>query len=76
MIELKEVKEVKEVIENQIESLVNSSDDIKSKILQLKLELPKAGETPDSESNNRIGDFIFKKSSKIIMAILLRDMFW
>nr|AAF89549.1 carboxyl transferase alpha subunit [Glycine max] len=75
MIELKEVKEVKEVIENQIESLVNSSDDIKSKILQLKLELPKAGETPDSESNNRIGDFIFKKSSKIIMAILLRDMF-
>ncbi|RZB52772.1 Acetyl-coenzyme A carboxylase carboxyl transferase subunit alpha, chloroplastic isoform B [Glycine soja] len=75
MIELKEVKEVKEVIENQIESLVNSSDDIKNKVLQLKLEVPKAGETPDSESKSRIGDFIFRTSSRIIMAILLRDMF-
>ena len=56
--------------------MVNSSDDIKNKVLQLKLEVPKAGETPDSESKSRIGDFIFRTSSRIIMAILLRDMFW
>ncbi|CAJ1803374.1 unnamed protein product [Sphenostylis stenocarpa] len=48
------IKELKEEIEKQIDSLVNSSDDIKSKIQLLKLEVAKAGETPSSESKNRI----------------------
>ena len=78
MIELKEVKEVKEVIENQIESLVNSSDDIKSKILQLKLEVPKAGETPDSEPKNRIGALVQLIKPSLVEAVDssgLKDLF-
>ncbi|KAL2336983.1 hypothetical protein Fmac_011429 [Flemingia macrophylla] len=47
-------EKLKEEIKKQIESVVNSSDDIKSMIAQLKKEVAKAGETPDSESKNRI----------------------
>ena len=78
MIELKEVKEVKEVIENQIESLVNSSDDIKNKVLQLKLEVPKAGETPDSEPKNRIGALVQLIKPSLVEAVDssgLKDLF-
>lgn len=46
--------ELNEEIGKQIDSLVNSSDDIKSKIQQLKLEVAKARNSPTSESKSRI----------------------
>ncbi|KAK7373873.1 hypothetical protein VNO80_07293 [Phaseolus coccineus] len=49
-----DIKELNEEIEKKIDSLVNSSDDIKSKIQQLKLEVAKARNSPSSESKNRI----------------------
>ncbi|KAK7294633.1 hypothetical protein RJT34_17523 [Clitoria ternatea] len=49
-----EIEELNKDIVEEIESTINSSDDIKSKIQLLKLEIAKAGETPDAESKNRI----------------------
>ncbi|TKY65898.1 Acetyl-coenzyme A carboxylase carboxyl transferase subunit alpha [Spatholobus suberectus] len=63
------IEDLKEEIEKQIESLVNSSDDIKNKILQLKLEVAKAGETPDSESKNRIDALVQEIKQSIAEAI-------
>lgn len=47
-------EELKEEIVKQIDSLVNSSEDIKSKMQLLKSEVAKAGKSPSSESVNRI----------------------
>ncbi|XP_020235243.1 acetyl-coenzyme A carboxylase carboxyl transferase subunit alpha, chloroplastic isoform X2 [Cajanus cajan] len=62
-------EELKEEIEKQIESLVNSSDDIKSMIAQLKWEVAKAGETPDSDSKNRIDALAQKIKQSLAEAI-------
>ncbi|BAT84191.1 hypothetical protein LR48_Vigan03g103100 [Vigna angularis] len=47
-------EELKEEIVHQIDSLVNSSEDIKNKMQLLKSEVAKAGKSPSSESLNRI----------------------
>ncbi|XP_047167891.1 acetyl-coenzyme A carboxylase carboxyl transferase subunit alpha, chloroplastic [Vigna umbellata] len=47
-------EELKEEIVHQIDSLVNSSEDIKNKMQLLKSEVAKAGKSPSSESQNKI----------------------
>ncbi|KAL1359798.1 hypothetical protein AAHE18_04G133100 [Arachis hypogaea] len=51
------IEELREGISKEIEKLANSSN-IKSKIELLKLEVAKAGETPDTESKNRIAALV------------------
>ncbi|MED6180309.1 Chromatin assembly factor 1 subunit p50 [Stylosanthes scabra] len=51
------IEELREGLSKEIENLANSSN-IKSNIELLKLEVAKAGETPDTESKNRIAALV------------------
>lgn len=49
-----EIEELNKDVKKEIEVLANSSTDIKRMMEQLKVEVAKAGGTPNSESKNRI----------------------
>ncbi|MCH86864.1 alpha-carboxyltransferase 2 [Trifolium medium] len=55
-----EIEELNNEVEKEIEILANSSTDFKRMIEELKVEVAKAGGTPDSESKNRIDDLTQK----------------
>ncbi|XP_027349340.1 acetyl-coenzyme A carboxylase carboxyl transferase subunit alpha, chloroplastic [Abrus precatorius] len=63
------IEELNKDIERVIESSINSSDDIKSKIQLLKLEIAKAGEAPDSESKNRIAALMQQVEQSLAEAV-------
>ncbi|WVZ09000.1 hypothetical protein V8G54_022346 [Vigna mungo] len=62
-------EELKEEIVKQIDSLVNSSEDIKSKMQLLKLEVAKAGKSPSSESLNRMDALVLEIRRDLVEAI-------
>lgn len=51
---VREIEELNKDVKKEIDVLANSSTDIKRMIEQLKVEVAKAGGTPNSESKNRI----------------------
>lgn len=63
-----EIEELKKDIEKEIEISASSSD-VKSKIEQLKLEVAKAGETPDPESKKRITSLMQQIKQGLVEAI-------
>ncbi|RDX90110.1 Acetyl-coenzyme A carboxylase carboxyl transferase subunit alpha, chloroplastic, partial [Mucuna pruriens] len=72
------LEELNEEIKKQIENVVNSSEDIKSKILLLKSEVAKVRGTPDSETKNRIDALVqeIKKSlAEAIDSSSLKDQY-
>lgn len=64
-----EIEELNKDVKKEIENVANSSADIKNKIEQLKLEVAKAGETPDSESKNRIDSLVQQIKQSLAEAI-------
>ena len=62
------IEELKKGINKEIEKSANSSD-VKSKIELLKWEVAKAGETPDSESKNRIAALVQQIKQSFVEAI-------
>ncbi|KAK7339818.1 hypothetical protein VNO77_20504 [Canavalia gladiata] len=63
------IEEVNKDIEKQVENLINTSDDIKSKIQLLKSEVDKAGETPDSESKKNITALVRQIKQSVAEAV-------
>lgn len=63
-----EIEELNKDIKTEIENLANTSD-VKSKIEQLKQEVAKAGETPDSESKKRIAALMQQIKQSLAEAI-------
>ncbi|XP_045793425.1 acetyl-coenzyme A carboxylase carboxyl transferase subunit alpha, chloroplastic isoform X1 [Trifolium pratense] len=55
-----EIEELNKEVEKEIEILANTSTDFKRMIEELKVEVAKAGGTPDLESKNRIDDLTQK----------------
>lgn len=64
-----EIEELNKDVEKEIEIVANSSSDIKNKMEQLKQEVAKAGETPDSESKNRIDALIQQIKQSLAEAV-------
>lgn len=64
-----EIEELNKDVKKEIENVANSSADIKNKIEQLKLEVAKAGETPDSESKNRIDSLVQQIKQSLAEAV-------
>ncbi|CAL0304450.1 unnamed protein product [Lupinus luteus] len=62
------IEELNKDIEKEIEYSVNSSD-IKSKIELLKLEVAKAGDTPDVDSKNRIATLVQQIKQSLVESV-------
>jgi len=62
-------KELKEEMQKQIDRMVNSSEDIKSMMQQLKSEVAKNMKSPSSESKNRISALVQQIKRNLAEAI-------